>query len=77
MVGKRTPIQRQEILAADTNGTAVTSRCNSIKFSQETLQQQVERGDGGVHPECWGYHRDGGQFRGPLTLGVNVTIRGD
>ena len=42
MVGKRTPSLRGEVLEANTTGTAVTSRSKSIKYSQETLQQQEE-----------------------------------
>ena len=77
MVDKRGPNQREEILAADPTGTAVTNRFNLIKLSQETIQQQEEQGDGGVHFQFWGYHRGGGQSRGRLTPEVIVTIGGD
>ena len=42
MLDKRTTSQRVEVLGADTTETAVTSRCNLIKFSQDTIQQQEE-----------------------------------
>ena len=56
------------------------SRIDTIEFNvvrdPTSARGAWPHGNGGVHSECWGNHRGGGQAGGRLTPAVNVTIGG-